>query len=274
MQQKTIAFIGGGNMAQALVGGLLSGGYAAQHIWVTEPSQDHLTLLQQRWGVQTTTDNNYAAIQADVLILAVKPQVLREVCVAMQSSIQQSKPLIISVAAGVPVQALETWLGEGLSIVRSMPNTPALAKVGATGLFANTHVDVAQRNLTEQLLKAVGITAWLDTEDQIDAITALSGSGPAYIFYMMDVLEKVGIAAGLAPEIAHHFTLQTVLGAAMLAQQSTDTVSELCRKVTSPNGTTARALDVLNAHQVNKHLTEAVLAAKTRAQELAKEFVQ
>lgn len=270
---QTIGFIGAGNMAQALVGSLVTNGYPAENISLASPSREKLQQLQQRWGVKITTDNKQLA-NNDVLVLAIKPQVAHEVCSAIAANIKQYRPLIISVVAGVPIIAYERMLGKELAIIRCMPNMPALINLGATGLYASNCTSAEQRYLAEQLLRAVGITAWVDTEAQIDIITGLSGSGPAYFFYMMEALESAAIAAGLPADIAHPFILQTVKGAASLAQQRSDSLAVLRRQVTSPNGTTEQALQVLQQRNVEEALGAALKAAELRAKELGKELIE
>ncbi|MCV6627511.1 MAG: pyrroline-5-carboxylate reductase, partial [Cellvibrionaceae bacterium] len=183
--QPTLAFIGAGNMARAIIGGLINNGYPADKIWASEPDSANLTELANQ-GLKTTTDNNAAVAAADVVILAVKPQVLKTVAEAMAQAVQQKQPLMVSVAAGIMTQSLDQWLGGNTAIVRCMPNTPALVQSGASGLYANAAVTAGQKDQAENVLKATGIALWVDEEAQLDAVTAVSGSGPAYYFLMME----------------------------------------------------------------------------------------
>jgi len=267
-----IAFIGGGNMASAIIGGLVGQGYDAGRITASDPMQETLTRLSTVAPVKTTRDNLDAIADAGVVVLAVKPQVMAQVCKPLTATLQETKPLIISIAAGITIESLETWLGHNLAIVRSMPNTPALVKTGATALFGNTHVDADAREIADHLLRAVGITAWTDTEAQLDAVTALSGSGPAYFFLMMEAMIAAGVALGLKPELATQLTLQTALGSARMAVDSDVDAAELRRRVTSPGGTTLAALTVMENAGLRDVITNALAAAEQRSRELAVEF--
>ncbi|WP_299197400.1 pyrroline-5-carboxylate reductase [uncultured Amphritea sp.] len=239
--QPTLAFIGAGNMARAIIGGLVSNGYPAKKIWACDTQLDKMSDLQQK-GLNTTTDNNEAVAEADIVILAVKPQVLKAVAMEMAAAVQHHQPLIVSVAAGILCSSLEQWLGGNIALVRCMPNTPALVKQGASGLYANARVDDAQRSQTEQIMTATGIAMWVESEAHLDAVTAVSGSGPAYYFLMMEAMVTAGEKLGLSREVAQQLTIQTALGAAEMASQSDVEPAELRRRVTSPKGTTERAI--------------------------------
>jgi len=269
MKKYSIGFIGGGNMAASIIGGLVADGFAADAIYVAEPNDDARSQLAARFGLHTEVDNNVVAAKVDVLLLAVKPQVLKEVAQQLAATIQDRQPLIVSIAAGIRSSDLDNWLGGQVAIVRSMPNTPALVQSGATGLFANAKVSNAQREQAESILRAVGITVWLDDEQQIDAVTALSGSGPAYIFNVIEVMEKAGIQLGLDAATARHLAVQTAFGASKLALESADDPATLREKVTSPGGTTERALGVLREGGLETLFMEALQAANDRAAELA-----
>lgn len=271
MQNKTITFIGAGNMAHSLIHGLINDGFDPKKIWATNPSLDALQNLKPL-NINTTQNNIDGAEQAEVIVFAVKPQVLKTVAGEIAEVIAEKKPLIISVAAGVREADLREWLGNDCAIVRCMPNTPALLRSGATGLYANSQVTSEQKNLAEAILRAVGITLWLDQEALLDTVTALSGSGPAYFFLIMEALEKVGMELGLPAETARLLTAQTALGAARMALESEHTVEELRKKVTSPGGTTERAIRVLENGQLKNLFAEAVQAAQQRAIELAEMF--
>ena len=261
-----IAFIGGGNMAQALIGGLLSQQIKPSQISVAEPV-DALHAALAQLGVQVTDDNQQAIEDADVVILAVKPQVMAQVLMPLCGKFKNQ--LIISIAAGVTISTLSRLLGGYAHIVRAMPNTPALIQAGATGLYAPTAVDRAARDLAAQVLSSAGLVLWVEQESLLDAVTAVSGSGPAYFFYMMQAMIEAGEAQGLSNAQATALTLQTALGAAKMASHSKHTPTQLRQNVTSPNGTTQAAIETLDAAQVNRHIIAALHAAATRSAELA-----
>ncbi len=264
----SIGFIGAGNMAASLIGGLVEDGCDPGRIWVSDIDPARLSQLA-RLGVQTCADNAELVARAAVVVLAVKPQAMKAVCEAVAGAVQRERPLVLSVAAGLRSSDLDRWLGGGLAIVRAMPNTPALVQTGATALFANHRVSVEQRQLAESVMRAVGLTLWLDDEAQMDTVTALSGSGPAYFFLVMEALEHAGEALGLKPETARLLTLQTALGAAKLAMESGEDVALLRQKVTSPGGTTERALAVLQQAGLEQIFAEALRAGAERSAELA-----
>ena len=274
MQDVNISFIGGGNMATSLIGGLIADGFSAKHITVSEPSAEKRAQLAAQFGVQIVAENDKAVMNADVVVLATKPQVLGNVARGLHSTLLERKPLIVSIAAGVRVQSLQEWLGSHCAIVRCMPNTPALVRSGATGLFANAQVTDLQKNLAESLLRAVGVTVWLKQEADLDIVTALSGSGPAYFFYVMEAMQQAAIHLGLTVDTARLLTLQTALGAAKMAVESPVEVAQLRQQVTSPGGTTERAIEVLTQAQLPKILSEAIQAACTRSEELAQLLAQ
>ena len=269
MKNIQIGFIGGGNMARSLIGGLIADGFAAKQIHVSDPETQQLATLSARFRVHTSTENLPTAQAADVLVLAVKPQLLHAVATDLVSTIQARHPLIVSIAAGVREPDLQRWLGGGLAIVRAMPNTPALVQSGATALYANAHVTTEQRNRAESILRAVGMTLWLKDEGQMDAVTALSGSGPAYFFLIMEALEAAGVRLGLDAADARLLTLQTAFGAAKMTLESQEDASVLRARVTSKGGTTEQALKVLEAGGLAKLLDQAVAAACERSRELA-----
>ncbi len=267
--EPTIAFIGGGNMARSLIGGLLRHGAAPGGIAVAEPDAALREALRRELGVATHAANAAAASDAEVLVLAVKPQVLRGVCAELRESAQARRPLIVSVAAGVRIEQIDRWLGGGLAVVRAMPNTPALIGAGATALYANAQVDAAQRALAERLLGAVGLVVWLDDEALMDTVTALSGSGPAYFFALVEALEDAAVAQGLPRAIARALAAQTCLGAGRMLREGDAAPAELRRRVTSPGGTTQAALDRLAADDFAAIVARALAAATRRGQELA-----
>lgn len=267
-----IGFIGGGNMASSIIGGLVSSGYQAQNIWASDPSNESLERLVKVAAVHTGHDNDEVIAAVDVIVLAVKPQIMRTVAISIAAACQQHKPLIISIAAGVTSDSLSNWLGGGLAIVRCMPNTPALVGSGATALYANTQVSEVQRQLASHILEAVGIALWVQTEAELDAVTALSGSGPAYFFMVMEAMQSCGEKMGLSKELSAQLTLQTALGAAKMAIGGDVDAAELRRRVTSPNGTTERAVGILQEGGLAALFDEALRGAQQRSVELAKEL--
>jgi pyrroline-5-carboxylate reductase len=269
---RRLAFIGGGNMAAALVGGLIKRGLARERIVVADPSPSRLEQLVRDYGIGTSSDNASAANGAEVVVLAVKPQQMRTVAVGLAPDLAQSNPLVISVAAGIPHAALTRWFGGEVAVVRTMPNRPALNGFGATGLYAPPSVGAANRALAEAIMAAVSATVWVEHESQMDTVTALSGSGPAYFFLFMEALEAAAHARGLPDYVAHKLTLETAFGAAQMARLSSDTLAVLREQVTSKGGTTAAALDVLDAAGLRAIVAHAVAAADRRSAELAAEY--
>lgn len=265
----TITFIGAGNMARSLIVGLLQD-QANVVLRVADPDEHQLDAIRKHWPeVMTSTDNLDAMQGADVVVLAVKPQIMRNVTENLASNAQLSRPLFVSIAAGIREEALNRWLGGNQAIVRCMPNTPALVQAGATGLYANPQVSDPQRSAAESLLRAVGITVWFDDETQLDAVTAISGSGPAYFFLVMEAMQAAAEQLGLRPEEAHLLIVQTALGAAKLALESDDLPGELRQKVTSKGGTTEAALNVLTTGGLHDLFAQALQAAASRSRELA-----
>ena len=263
-----ICFIGGGNMAQALIGGLLSRGLPATRVTVSDPVE-HVRELLQAKDIHVT-DNNIDAIRdADIVVLAVKPQVLADVLKPLNGLFTDK--LIVSIVAGAEIETISAFTGTEM-VVRVMPNTPALVQTGAHGLFAYPVVDDAKRELASQVLAATGLTLWVKSEDQIDAVTAVSGSGPAYFFYMMESMIRAGRNMGLDEKTATALTLQTALGAAQMAITSSNTPAELRKNVTSPNGTTQAALEVFDRAQISQNIQTALAAAQKRSQELAQDL--
>ena len=271
---STITFIGAGNMAGAIIGGMIESGFAPDDVIATSPSDDVLAPLRERLGIRTETDNAAAVAQSDVVVLAVKPQIMREVCEQMRDAVQARRPLIVSVAAGLPAETLEAWLGGDLPLVRCMPNTPALVGAGAAGLFANARVDETQRRLATELMEAVGLVEWVDEEALLDAVTAVSGSAPAYFFLMFEAMEEAGVKLGLPADTARRLAMQTALGAAKMALSSDKPPAELKRNVMSPGGTTERAIAHLEQAELRRIMTEAMTACADRAAEMADELGQ
>ncbi|MEW6647494.1 MAG: pyrroline-5-carboxylate reductase [Pseudomonadota bacterium] len=269
MIDTNIGFIGGGNMARSLIGGLVADGVAPQRLWVAEPDAERRAGLAAQFGVKVTADNNALATAVDALVLAVKPQQMQAVCGGIAAVVQQRKPLVISIAAGLRLEALQRWLGGELALVRTMPNTPALVQSGATALFATPQVNNVQRELAEGIMRAVGLTLWLDDEGQMDAVTALSGSGPAYFFLVMEAMQQAGVQLGLTADMARLLTLQTAFGAAKMALESREDAAVLRRQVTSPGGTTERAVGLLQQGGLEALFAQALAGARDRSQELA-----
>ncbi len=266
---QNICFIGGGNMAQALIGGLLSRGLPTTRITVSDPVEQIRHILEEK-NIQTTTDNVDSIKNADVVVLAVKPQVLATVLQPLKGLL--SDKLVISIIAGAEIQTISDLIGGSQRIVRVMPNTPALVQTGAHGIYASEAVNAQDRELTSQILAATGLTIWVDNEAQIDAVTAVSGSGPAYFFYLMESMILAGKNLGLDEKIATALTLQTALGAAQMAITSSNSPTELRKNVTSPNGTTQAALEVFDRAQISQNIQAALAAAQKRSQELAQEL--
>lgn len=273
MQHVTITFIGAGNMAHSLIGGLVANGYPADRIYATSPQLAELSDLHAKFAINTTQDNSVGARAADVVLFAVKPQILKTVALELAPIINEKRSLVITIAAGIRETDLRHWLGDhSPAIVRCMPNIPAMIHCGATALYANPWVNSEQKNLAESILRAVGITLWLTDEHQLDVVTALSGNGPAYFFRVMEILMQSAEQLGLPHDVAQLLTLQTALGAARMALESPDSVTALRQRVTSPGGTTERALQVLEEGEIATIFAKALHAAQQRAVELAELF--
>lgn len=261
-----IAFIGGGNMARALIGGLLAKGYPAESMSVIEVVREARESLAAHFPVRVCEAVDATALGADTLVLAVKPQDMRAALLPLAGRLGQ--PLIISIAAGIRLADLSRWLGGYTRLVRVMPNTPALIGAGVAGMYAGPAVSAAERERAEQILAAVGDTAWVENEALIDPVTAVSGSGPAYVFYFIEALEKAGVDLGLAPQAARKLAIQTFVGAARLAAESTEAPALLRERVTSKGGTTEAALKVFAAEDLSGRIAKAVQAASRRGAEL------
>ncbi len=267
---QILAFIGGGNMARSLIGGLIARGTSASSIVVADPSDTQLAVLRQEYAVRTTATNIAAVADANVVVLAVKPQQMREVTTSIGKNLPPSS-LIISVAAGITAAAIRGWAG-GKPVVRCMPNRPALQGCGMTALYATDDVSQAARTLAEQILGAVGATLWVDRETDMDAVTAISGSGPAYFFLLIEMLEQAGMALGLHPSIARKLAVETAYGSGHMAHEAVESPATLREQVTSRGGTTEAALRHLESQNVRAIFTAAVTAAAKRSAELAAEF--
>ena len=269
-----LAFIGGGNMARSLIAGLIANGMPAGNIRVADSQSAVLESLNHRYPVQTFTDNLQAIDGADAVILAVKPQHLQNVVKTLRNH-WRAEQLLISIAAGIRIDDIDRWLGNpAAAIVRAMPNTPALVAAGATALYANSHVNHQQHELAESILRACGLTIWLDSEQHMDAVTALSGSGPAYFFLVMEAMEAAAIELGLPAETARLLCLETAFGAAKMALESGEPASVLRQQVTSPGGTTERAIHELEDGGLHSLFENALVAAALRARALGDELGQ
>ncbi|MFG3452455.1 pyrroline-5-carboxylate reductase [Stutzerimonas stutzeri] len=273
MTSPRIAFIGGGNMAASLIGGLRAQGLPATFICASDPGADKRAALKGTHGIETYADNGQALAGADVVVLAVKPQVMQAVCRDLAGHLQPNQ-LVVSIAAGINCASLQHWLGAETPrpIVRCMPNTPSLLRQGVSGLFANAQVSEEQKQQAERLLSAVGLALWLENEALIDAVTAVSGSGPAYFFLMIEAMTAAGEQLGLPRDTASQLTLHTALGAARMVCESDVEAAELRRRVTSPNGTTEAAIKAFQAGGFENLVRQAMNAAAQRSAELAEQL--
>ncbi len=256
-------------MATSMIAGLIADGYDKGLITVSDPDSEKLSRLAARFGVHTQPDNREAIAEAEMVLLAVKPQIMEQVARGLAETIQKTNPLVISIAAGIKGQILRDWLGGNVALVRSMPNTPAMIQSGATGLHAGPGVTDEQKDMAETVLRAVGLTRWVEDEAQMDAVTAVSGSGPAYFFLVMEAMEEAAESMGLDHETARLLVLQTALGAARMAMESSDSPAVLRQKVTSPGGTTERALGLLEDGGIRALFKQALKGAETRSEELS-----
>lgn len=270
MKDTKIGFIGAGNMANSLIRGLIAKGAAAEDIWACDLDSSKLELLASECGIRTGS-NSEIATTVDVMVLAVKPQVMRDVSLALTAELGERSVLLISIAAGITTAQLETWFGDSAAIVRCMPNTPALIGMGASGLFANAAVSADQKQLAHEVASAVGYATWVDKDSDIDSVTAISGSGPAYFFLFMEAMQETAIEMGLSEELARELTYHTAAGAASLAQNSLEDTATLRSNVTSPGGTTEQAILQFENGGLRSLVATALKAAKTRSEELAEE---
>ena len=272
MISDKVGIIGGGNMARAIAGGLLRGGMHATDLRISEPRPEQCALLRKElYGAQVTEDNATVARGADILLFAVKPQILQPVCRDLQTDVQQRKPLIMSIAAGPRTEDISDWLGGRLSVVRVMPNQPALIDQGISALFANEQTGASGREQAETIMSAVGEVVWLQRESQMDAVTAVSGTGPAYFYLLIDIMIRSAEALGIDPETARRLAVETARGATSLAAAEQESMTSLIERVRSPGGTTKAAFDVLEPAGVRGIFAEAIEAANRRAFELSQE---
>ncbi|MHB8742249.1 MAG: pyrroline-5-carboxylate reductase [Sulfuricaulis sp.] len=272
LAQPLVGFIGAGNMARGVASGLIKNGWGHDQIILADPELSQREAIESVLGVKTFAHNGDVAARADILVLAVKPQILGDVAKSLASAVQKNRPLVISIAAGVRITDIDRWLGAGLAIVRAMPNTAALIGSGASGMYANDRVSQSMRDQAESILRAVGVTVWLTDEHLMDVVTALSGSGPAYFFLVMEALEQATIEAGLDPKQARLLTLETAYGAAKMALECPEEPAQLRKRVTSPGGTTEQAVKVLEQGDIRRLFKQAVQAAIIRAREIADMF--
>ena len=270
MSKTRIAFIGACNMAASLIGGLRAKGLEAAQIRASDPGEETHARVSAEHGIEVFADNAVAIQGADVIELAVKPQAMKAVCEAIRPSLKPEQ-LVVSIAAGITCASMNNWL-VAQPIVRCMPNTPALLRQGVSGLFATAQVSAEQRQQAQELLSAVGVALWLDEEQQLDAVTAVSGSGPAYFFLLIEAMTAAGVKLGLPADIAAQLTLQTALGAAHMAVSSDVDAAELRRRVTSPAGTTEAAIKSFQANGFEALVEKALGAAAHRSAEMAEQL--
>lgn len=267
--QDTIAFVGGGHMARSLLTGMVANGVDPQSIRVADPVPGLRDALRADFGVQVFADNGDAVDDAGIWILGVKPQLMRGICESLAAHAQRAQPLVVSVAAGVTTLQLDRWLGGDLPIVRAMPNAGAVLGAGVTGLYANHQVDAAGCRRAERLLWASGETVWVTDEARMDAVTAVSGSGPAYLFLLAEAMVEAALAEGLPPDVAHSLVVQTMLGSARLLSEQNATPAELRQRVTSPQGTTEAAMHVLVEGGFPGLVARAIHASRNRGRQLS-----
>jgi len=274
MLDTTIGFIGGGNMARSLIGGVLSTGFDPSKVIVSTRSEERLNALKETFNCVVCNDNKKTISQSNIIVLAVKPYQLKSVCEELKRADIGKDKLIVSVAAAVTINLIGRWCGNTMPIVRTMPNTPCAVGAGVTGLFANSEVSEKGKDQVESLFRAVGTTIWVEHEDQLDAITALTGSGPAYVFKFMEALENAAVKMGFSTQQSRLLIEQLLIGSAKMAVESDGTAQDLRRQVTSPGGTTEKAIEKLKEHDFDLCIDKAVNAAKQKACELAWELEQ
>lgn len=272
MINSKVGFIGGGNMGRAIAGGLLRGGMHATDLMIAEPLPEQCDILRKElYGIMVTDENAAVAAAVDTLLFSVKPQILKPVCQGLAAIVQQSRPLIMSIAAGPRIRDIDQWLGGGLSVVRVMPNQPALIDQGISALFANQQTAEAGRIMAEKIMSAVGQVVWLDSESKMDAVTAVSGTGPSYFYLLIDCMIEAAIKFGIDPDIARTLAVETARGATALASAETESMASLIERVRSPGGTTTAAFEQLDSADVRGIFAAAIDAAERRAAELARE---
>ena len=258
-------------MASCLVGGTIANGFDPDDILVSEPNEASRNRLKKEFGIAVSEDNQAAVANATVVVLAVKPQIMRKVTMALAPALKDHA-VVVSIAAGISVESLQGWLGSSVSIIRAMPNTPSLVLAGATALFANPLATAPQKDIVSKIFQAVGYCCWVKREDQINAVIAVSGSGPAYFFRILEIMQQVGQELGLSEEIARELASHTALGASQMAKQSASSPAELRRQVTSPGGTTERALSTFQKEGLETIFRRAMTSALERAEEMSEDF--
>ncbi|HEV7136379.1 MAG TPA: pyrroline-5-carboxylate reductase [Steroidobacteraceae bacterium] len=272
MSHIELTVLGAGNMGRALIGGLLRHGMRPEQITVGESREAARAALAQELGIAATADNAAAIAKADLVVLAVKPQHAGSVLAALAPQLQPRRPIVLSVAAGVRIQALQSWCGAGVPVIRAMPNRPAFVGAGVTGLYAPAEIGASQRATAAQIMQSVGEVVWVATEEALDVVTALSGSGPAYFFLLAEAMMQAGVELGLPVDTARRLSIATLHGAGLLAQGSDGDLARLRTEVTSKGGTTEAALRTLQAADFNELICRAVAAAARRSRELAEQF--
>ena len=272
MSYLELTVLGAGNMGRALIGGLLRHGMRPEQITVAESKEAARAALSLELGVAATADNAAAIGKADLIVLAVKPQDAGAVLSALAPGLQQRRPIVLSIAAGVRIQALQSWCGAGVPVIRAMPNRPAFVGAGVTGLFAPPEIGASQRAIAAQVMQSVGEVVWVATEEALDVVTALSGSGPAYFFFLAEAMMQAGVELGLPVDTARRLAIATLHGAGLLAQGSDGDLTRLRAEVTSKGGTTEAALNTLQAADFNEIVSRAITAATRRGRELAEQF--
>ncbi len=269
---QNILFIGGGNMASSIIAGLISNGWSSENIMVTDPDSVSLGKLADKHQVKTSPDNNKFIADCKAIVLAVKPQVLRNVALDIKDTVCAHKPIIISIVAGIKTASLKNWLAHDIHIIRAMPNTPALVQQGITGLFADENVPAAAKDLTQNILQTVGDVVWVENEDLINIVTAISGSGPAYFFLLFEAMQSAALDLGLDKNTAKKLITKTALGAAVMAGSQEISFADLRENVTSSGGTTEKALNVFADENFKQIVDKALNAAYARSVELAKQL--
>lgn len=259
-------------MASSLITGLIASGHSPSQIWVSDINQDILKTLANNLNINISVANEAVIEEVDVVVLAIKPQVLREVAENCAAIIRKKRPLVVSIAAGITQESLSRWLGAEVAVVRCMPNTPSLVLTGATGLHANANVDDEQRDLAENILRSVGVALWVDKESELDAVTAVSGSGPAYYFLLMEAMEQAALSMGMQEHTARLLIQQTALGAAKIALESNESPEQLRKRVSSPGGTTEQAIKAFEQGGFRELVAKAIQAAHDRSIEMSKQL--
>jgi len=272
MKTQKIGFIGAGNMASSLINGLITSGHTAQQIWVADVDADKVAHLAANLNINVATSNQALITEVNVVVLAVKPQHISVVIEQSKKEFTDSDALVVSIAAGINQASLSTWLGSDKAIVRCMPNTPSLVQTGATGIHANNFVNAEQRDLAENIMRSVGVSIWVETEKELDAVTAVSGSGPAYFFLLMEAMEASAVELGLSQNTSRLLIEQTALGAAKMALEAKESPSELRACVTSPGGTTEEAIKSFEKNNFSDIVKQALQSANDRSVALSKEL--